>query len=89
MIVQHRECAKNHLIVYFEVVKVVNFMLCEFYLSGDKKTMWGLKFTNSTLVLFPPALYSVSFWNWTAFGYVYLRIFHVAENILLIPSVAG
>lgn len=38
MVVHHCEYTKNHRVVCFEMIKVMNFMLCEFYLNGKKKT---------------------------------------------------
>lgn len=37
MVVHHCEYTKNHRVVCFEMIKVMNFMLCEFYLNGKKK----------------------------------------------------
>lgn len=39
MAVHHCEYIKNHRVVCFEMIKVMNFMLCEFYLNGKKKRL--------------------------------------------------
>ena len=33
MVAQHCECTGSHRIVHFKIVKMVNFMLCEFYFN--------------------------------------------------------
>lgn len=43
MVAQHCECKESHGIVHFQVVKMVNFMLCDFLPQfKEKKTFLNL-----------------------------------------------
>lgn len=50
MIPQHCAYTKNHRIVHFKMVKIVNFMLCKFYLNNIEK-MTKLKQNSYSMVL--------------------------------------